>query len=94
MRRHRPNARWSRQIKDLRGEAAAAGCSSSGDHLRQYCADVANRLLDIGILQAALGVEARMGGAERERIGNDVHAQFAEHDLQRKLGFHAAEQAG
>ena len=30
VRPHRPNARWSRQIKDLRGEAATAGCSSSG----------------------------------------------------------------
>jgi len=35
-----------------------------------------------------------MGGAERERLGNDMHAQFAEHDLQRELGFHAAEEAG
>ena len=63
-------------------------------HLRQYCADAANRLLNIGILQAVLGVEARMGGAERERFGNDMHAHFAEHDLPRKLGFHAAEQSG
>jgi len=60
-------------------------------HLRQCGADAANRLLDIGILSSR--PRARMGGAERERIGNDMHAQFAEHDLQRKLGFHAAEQA-
>jgi len=44
------------------------------------------------ILQAALCVEQLMGGAERERLGNDMHAQVAEHDLQRKLGFRATGQ--
>ena len=72
----------------------SAGCSNSADHLRECCADAANRPLDIGILQAALCVEALMGGAERERLGNDMHAQFVEDDLQRKLGFHATEQPG
>ena len=74
------------------GGAAAAGCSNSGDHLGQCCADAANRLLAIGIPSSR--PQARMGGAERERLGNEMHAQFAEHDLQRELGFHAAEQAG
>ena len=81
-------------LKDLGGEAATVACSNSGDHLRKCCADAANRALDIGILQAAVCVEALMGGAERERLGNDMHAQFVEHDLQRKLGFHATEQPG
>src|SRR5258708_3723114 len=31
-------------------------------------------------------VEALMRGAEGERLGNDMHSQFVEHDLQRKLG--------
>jgi hypothetical protein len=82
------------QVKDLRGEAASVACSNSGDHLRECCAEAANRPLDIGILQAALCVEALMGSAERERFGNDMHAQFVEHDLQRKLGFHATKQPG
>ena len=83
-----------RQAKDLGGEAASVGCSNAGDHQRECCADTANRPLDIGILQAALGVEALMGGAERERLGNDMHAQFVEHYLQRKLGFYPTEQPG
>jgi hypothetical protein len=81
-------------LKDLRGEAAPVACSNSADHLRECCADRANRLFGIGILQTALCVEALMGGAERERLGNDMHAQFVEHDLQRKLGFHTTEQPG
>src|SRR5258708_25299196 len=63
-------------LKDLRGEAATVACSNSGDHLRECRADVANRRLDIGILQAALCVEELLGGPERERLGNDMHAQF------------------
>ena len=81
-------------LKDLRGEAASVAGSNSGDHLRECCADTANRLLDIGILQATFCVEQLMGGAERERLGNDMHAQFVEDDLQRKLGFHTTEQPG
>ena len=83
-----------RQVKDLRGETATVTGANSGDHLGKCCADAANRLLDIGIRQAALCVQELMGGAERERLGNDMHAQFAEHDLQRKLGFHSTEQPG
>ena len=83
-----------RQAKDLCGEAATVGCSNSGDHLRKRCADAANRPLDIGILQVAPCVEALMRGAECERLGNDMHSQFVEHDLQRKLGLHATEQPG
>lgn len=83
-----------RQVKDLRGAAATVVGSNSSDHLRDCCADTANRLLDIGIRQAALCIQELMGGAERDRLGNDMHAQFVEHDLQRKLGFHATEQPG
>jgi hypothetical protein len=61
-------------LQDLRGEAAPVAGSNSGHHLRECCADAANRALDIGILQAALGVEELMGSAERERLGNDMDA--------------------
>jgi hypothetical protein len=76
----------------LCGEVAMVQPSDFGGHRGQRRAEAANGPLDMDVLRAALCVKELMSGAESERLGNDMHAHFAEHDLQRKLGFHATEQ--
>jgi hypothetical protein len=67
-----------------RRDAASIEGYKFAHHPDQRRVDTANRFLDIDIPQVSLRVEGLMSRAERERVWNNMHAEFGQHDLQRK----------
>jgi hypothetical protein len=62
-----------RQVKDLCGEAATVAYSNSGDHLRECCADAANRPLFDG-----LAIRVRLSPDRRGRKAWEVRFHLVE----------------